>query len=68
MYKNKNGRYMVRETGAKRDVSKCLGKLEFDRSEDSGTWNVVRRYEGRFSAKEAIGEIIKVHMGGRINV
>lgn len=59
---------MVRQTGVKRDISKGLGKLEFDRSEDSAAWNVVRRYEGRFSAKEAIGEIIKVHMEGRINV
>lgn len=66
MYKNENGRYMVREL--EEGILKYPWDLEFEESEDSGGWNVVREYEGRYSAEEAIEEIIKVHMEGRINV
>ncbi len=57
---------MVREL--EEGILKYLWDLEFEESEDSGGWNVVREYEGRYSAEEAIEEIIKVHMEGRINV
>lgn len=57
---------MVREL--EKGILKYLWDLEFEESEDSGGWTVVREYEGRYSAEEAIEEIIKVHMEGRINV
>lgn len=57
---------MVREL--EEGILKYPWDLEFEESEDSGGWNVVREYEGRYSAEEAIEEIIKVHMEGRINV
>lgn len=67
MYKNKNGRYIVKETEPEPGIP-YPWELEFDESDDSRTWNVEREYEGSFSAKNAIEEIIRIHMEGRINV
>lgn len=66
MYKNENGRYIVKETELEQDIS-YLCELELDESDDSRTWNVVREYEGSFSANEAIEKVIRIHMEGRIN-
>lgn len=67
MYKNENGRCVVKETGPEQSIS-YVWESEFDESEDSGIWNVVREYEGSFSVEQAIGEVIRIHMEGRVNV
>lgn len=66
MYKNENGRYTVKETDPEPDIL-YPQELEHDESDDSRAWNVVREYEGFFSAKKALEEIIRIHMEGRIN-
>lgn len=66
MYKNENGRYIVKETEPEPDIS-YPQELELDESDDSRTWNVVREYEGSISANEAIEKVIRIHMEGRIN-
>lgn len=68
MYKNENGRYMVRETESEQGILECPEGLGFDGSENVRAWNVLREYEGYFSAEEAIGKMIKVHMEGGVNV
>lgn len=68
LYKNENGRYIMKETESEQGVSKFPWELEFDEPEDSRTWNVVREYEGSFSVVQAIEEVIRVHMEGRVNV
>lgn len=68
LYKNENGRYIMKETESEQGVSKFSWELEFDEPEDSRTWNVVREYEGSFSVEQAIEEVIRVHMEGRVNV
>lgn len=67
MYKNENGRYVVKQTGPKQSIS-YVWESEFDEPENSGIWNVVREYEGSFSVEQAIGEVIRIHMEGRVNV
>lgn len=69
MYKNENGRYMVRETEPEQEQG-ILGfswEQGLDKIEGLKGWKILREYEGRFSAEEAIGEIIRVHREGRIN-
>lgn len=68
MYKNENGRYILKEIEAKQGMVKSWLDIELDIPEKSGKWRVVREYEGSFSAEEIVGQIIKVHMGGRMDV
>lgn len=64
----KNGRYIVREIKTERGIIKTLRNIESDIPENSGKWEVVREYAGFLSAEEVVGQIIKVHMEGRMDV
>lgn len=58
----------MREIKTEQNRVKSSRDIESDVRGKAGAWRVVREYEGSFSAEEIVGQIIKVHMGGRMDV
>lgn len=68
IYKNENGCYIMREIKVEQGMIKSRRNIKFNIPANVREWKVVRGYEGFFSAEEIVGQIIEVHMGGRMDV